>query len=319
MYKTLARGYSLRKILFSSGDAERLKSIAQPALVALEWSLAEMWRTNNVVPSVVLGHSLGEISAACVAGAMTIDTALELVVKRSKMMAELPANDGVMVAVHCSLEEAQSAMNICLETEERTKAGVGCVNGPNSIVLSGHRDVVEKVLQTLDRCGKFLEVSHAFHSPLICDIEESFQEFLNGLDIEKPLVIPLASTVTGEFIGAGEIISLDHWMGQLCSPVLFENAFSRVMATDSNNVGIIVEIGPKPVLSKMAKGWWQPKDGQVSPVWAASLDELDFVRVIDTIECQKKHCCSSSISGLDLDVVFPNRVRFPWMLFSLIV
>ena len=150
-------------------------SNAQPALVALEWSLTRMWQPNVVAPSIVLGHSVGEIAAACGAGAMTIETALELSFTRRRLVNQLPCHNGTMAAVRCSMEEANAAMSSCLSKGEHNLVGMGSVNGPDSIVVLGMIDVVEKVLLELGEKKVYLQVSHAFHSPLMRGMESKYR------------------------------------------------------------------------------------------------------------------------------------------------
>ena len=96
---------------------------------------------------------------------MTIETALELAVARARLVHEMPSNNGTMAAVRCRVAEAITAISSCLSEEERNLVGVASVNGPNSIVISGEREVVGKVLAALGKKGVYLQVSHAFHSP----------------------------------------------------------------------------------------------------------------------------------------------------------
>ncbi|KAL9188495.1 LOW QUALITY PROTEIN: hypothetical protein ACHAXT_006873 [Thalassiosira profunda] len=315
IYKSLSEGDSLLDMLFHSGNEELVTKNAMPALIALEWSLAQMWKSSGVLPSVVLGHSLGEIAAACVAGAMTIETALALAVARAKLVHKLANNNGTMAAVRCSMEEATAAMASGLSEDERGLVGVASVNGPKSIVLSGARDVVDKVLLAMDKRGMHLQVSHAFHSPLMKGMEAEFRRVVSALDIQQPLITPLASTVAGRILQAGEAIDAEHWVRQLCAPVLFQDAFQVAMSNDEGKPRIMVEIGPNPVLSKLARSWWKPDGSDEQPLWAASLDKtnpsmfeesLAAVGAVASVEPPKTPDAS------DLSSVFPNRTRLPW-------
>ena len=143
IYRRLNTGHDILELIFSVSKEELSKTNnAQPALVALEWCLAMRFQSDGICPTAVLGHSVGEITAACIAGAMSIETALELAIKRGEMMWALPQMDGVMVAVLCSLTEAVTAIAACLSDNEQEMVGVGSVNGPQSIVLSGTHNVV---------------------------------------------------------------------------------------------------------------------------------------------------------------------------------
>jgi len=281
IYKSLTKGDSLLGIIFKSGsDNNLVTSSAGPALIALEYSLNQMWIANDVIPDIVLGHSDGEIAAACTAGAMSIETAMKMVVLRARMMNDLPSSDATMIAIRCDRETAEEAMSSFLDEGEKSLVGVACVNGPNNIVLSGVRCVVEKLLAKMNKNGVYLEVSHSFHSPLMKSIEDDFRSELKTLDICNPLTIPLASTVTGLVVEVGEVIEIEHWVHQLASTVLFEDAFAAASLVDNKYVSgeghvdrIIIEVGPKPVLSRLARGWWRPRETDCRQLWVKSMDE----------------------------------------------
>ena len=169
------------------------------------------------------------------------------------------------------------------------------MNGPNSIVLSGMIHVVEKVLKKLGTEGIYLQVSHAFHSLLMNDMEEDFSCYASSFSIQQPLTIPLASTVSGKVLPNGETIYLDHWVKQLASPVLFEKVFVAAMDNGVGDVkvgpGVVVEVGPKPIISRMGKSWWNPEVGQEVPLWAVSLDignSLKIREATDTVTIRIK-------------------------------
>merc|ERR1719253_1852148 len=317
IYKSLTEGESLLDTIFNTEDEDPITTIAQPALVALEWSLVRMWQSNEVTPSILLGHSVGEIAAACVAGAMTIETALELAVVRARLVHQLPSNNGTMAAVRCSMTEAKTAMSSCLSEDEQNLVGVASANGPNSVVISGVRDVVEKVLDMLGKTGVHLQVSHAFHSPLMRGMEVEFSRVVESLDIQQPLTTPIASTVAGRIFQAGESIDVEHWVKQLTSPVLFEDAFKAVMTHDEENDrsrNIIVEVGPKSVLSKMARSWWKPTGRRQSDLlWAVSMEQGQPSTFNESLQAvcealESKTCVTST----GLGSMFPNRTRMPW-------
>ena len=145
----------------------------QPALFALEWSLAELWRSRGVVPAMVLGHSVGEIAAACVAGVMSMEAGLKLTAERGRLMQALPVNEGVMVAVRCG----EAAVSNAIQAQGLScKVAVAAVNGPSSVVVAGSEEAVEAVLGELGAVGHRLRVSHAFHSPLMEPMVEAYRE-----------------------------------------------------------------------------------------------------------------------------------------------
>lgn len=154
----------------------------QPALFALEWSLAEVWRSRGVVPALVLGHSVGEIAAACVAGVMPMEAGLKLAAERGRLMQALPSNEGVMVAVRCgevSVSAAIRALGL------GAKVSVAAVNGPSSVVIAGSEVQVSAVVGELGVAGHRLSVSHAFHSPLMLPMVEAYRGIMKAVELSS--------------------------------------------------------------------------------------------------------------------------------------
>ena len=181
----------------------------QTALISIKWSLAQMWLSKHVSPSIVLGHSVGEIAAACVAGAFSIETALEMVFQWTKLVHEIQRDNCTMTTVRCSLADAKVAISL-LQEHEQSLVGVESVNGPKSLVLSGSKEVVDKVLDKLGKRGHHISVSHAFHTPLMSDMNADLRRVVKSLDIQRPLAIPLSTTVTGGVFQVGDVIDAEH-------------------------------------------------------------------------------------------------------------
>lgn len=232
-------------------------------------------------PGIVIGHSIGEVAAACIAGGMSIETAMLIAVTRGRMMQALPAQDGVMVAVRTGAADVESALD-SLDVTDKSMVGIAAVNAPASCVISGKSGVVSKVLKRMDRDGIFVDVSHAFHSPLMQPMENHFRVFLSTLKFAQ-LRVPLASTVTGEIILPGEQINIEHWVTQLAGSVLFSDALAKGLrfvpgeSIDSEyvcKIAAIVELGPSPVLTRMSKPWVQTTIfKKESVVWACAIDK----------------------------------------------
>jgi len=217
----------------------------QPALFAVEYALARMWQSWGLRPAALLGHSVGEIAAACFAGVLGLDDAVALVAARAELMARLPAG-GVMAAVECDEETAAAAVAPYART-----VSVAAVNGPHSVVISGAAANVDAVLADLGEQGtaaRRLAVSHAFHSPLLLPMLSGFRAVCEKLTYGVPAV-PLISNVTGQPLGP-EDIGPDYWVRHAAGTVRFHDGLSRLHA---DGVRTFLEVGPAPVLLGMGR------------------------------------------------------------------
>ncbi|WP_232001200.1 type I polyketide synthase, partial [Mycobacterium sp. 1165178.9] len=229
----------LREVMWGS-DPELLQSteFAQPALFALEIALAALWQSFGVTPDVVIGHSVGEIAAACVAGVLSLSDAARLVAARGRLMAGLPAG-GVMVAVTVTEAEVAPLLNGAVS--------IAAVNGPRSLVLSGAQDAVAAVADRLAAGGARvhrLAVSHAFHSPLMEPMMEDFAAVAAGVAAGEPR-IALVSNVTGQLAGP-DYGTVGYWADHVRNPVRFVDG---VQLAESLGAGVFLEVGPGAALT----------------------------------------------------------------------
>ena len=151
-----------------------------------------------------------------------MEAGMRLAVERGSLMQALPAEEGVMAAMRCSQDEVEAAI-AALSSSNPTVAGrvaVATVNGPESVVVAGADAAVTLVTEKLGKKAHRLTVSHAFHSPLMLPMADTFRSVLQSMDM-SPCAIPLASTVTGTLIMPGESIGVEHWVRQVSEPVLF--------------------------------------------------------------------------------------------------
>ncbi len=240
---------SLLSVIFSEDENQKLiheTAYTQPALYALEIALANLLRDWGVQPNLVLGHSIGEFAAACFAGAFSLEDGFKLVLERGRLMQDLPRN-GSMAVVFTELEEVVEKIR-----DFSDKLSIATVNGPTNIVVSGSTHEVQRIVQEFENLGiesRSLEVSHAFHSPLMEPILDAFRDTAEKIQFQ-PLVYPLASNLTGQIIQKGEILSGDYWVQHIRKPVLFASGMD---ALAESGVEIFIEIGPSPVLLGMAK------------------------------------------------------------------
>jgi acyl transferase domain-containing protein/SAM-dependent methyltransferase len=228
----------------------------QPSIFALEIALVELWRSWGVTPALVMGHSLGEDVAACVAGVFSLEDALPLIAVRGKLMQALP-RDGEMAAVFAG--EAQVARVLDPYAD---RLAIAAVNGPDTVTISGDRGALRAVVEQLERDHvkvKPVIGSHAFHSPSIDPMLAPYEEAARKVAYRAPSV-PLVSTLSGLPAGA-EILDAEYWRRHVREPVRFGRAMESLWESGCRT---FVEIGPMPVLMGMGRravpdgGAWLP-------------------------------------------------------------
>lgn len=235
---------SLRAIVLGEGDFVHQTLYTQPALFAVEYAVARLWQSWGVQPQMVAGHSIGEYVAATIAGVMDLKSGLHLVAERARLMQQAPMG-GAMAAVFAS-EAAASKAIAGLEDS----VSIAAVNGPENTVISGESDAVQSVLQQLSEAGiehKMLEVSHAFHSPMMQEVLDDFEAFAATLEYRKP-EIALQSNLTGKVMkGAPDA---RYWREHLRGTVRFAD---NLAALDNAGATDFVEAGPGASLLGMAR------------------------------------------------------------------
>merc|ERR1711872_696010 len=195
---------------------------------------------------VVMGHSLGEYVAACIAGVFSLEDGLKLIAMRGKLMQKLPSG-GEMVSVMASESQVAEAIK-----EYTSQVTIAAVNGPESIVISGESGAIATICDILKSMGiktKKLQVSHAFHSPLMEPMLTEFEAVAKQVTYNEPK-IPLISNVTGTEVGA-EITMAEYWVGHVRQPVRFATSMKTL---EEQGYETFLEIGAKPILLGMV---WQ--------------------------------------------------------------
>ncbi len=243
----LLNGPSVLDVLFPvERDAHLIHETryAQPCLFALEYSLAEMWRSRGVVPDVVLGHSVGEYVAACFAGVMSLEDGLELIVSRAILTFNCDPQHGVMVAVRTSEQEARKAMAVVQAGSVPAVSGrlhdlmsIAAINGPKSVMLSGREDAVLAVIAALPGSPgtKHATVSHAFHSPLLASMLPEFDSVLCKIEARGGLhapSIPIVSNLQGRLCTDGSVATAAHWLAHVLGCVRRGHGVSRESRCD---------------------------------------------------------------------------------------
>ncbi len=214
--------------------------VVQPALFAVMVSLAEVWRANGVEPAAVAGHSQGEIAAACVAGALTLDDAAKVVALRARALRAL-AGRGGMASVALPADRVRERV-----APWGGRIALAAVNGPESSVVSGDPEALAGLLAALDADGvraRAVPVDYASHGPHVEEIRTELSEALAGI-APRPAVVPFYSTVTGALLDT-ERLDAAYWYENLRHTVRFEQA-TRALLTDGHRV--LLEVSPHPVL-----------------------------------------------------------------------
>ena len=208
---------------------------AQPALFAVEVALFAVLRSWGVAPDFVMGHSVGEFSAAYVAGVLTLADAALLVAARGRLMQALPAG-GAMTAVSAAEHEVAPLLG--------EEAAIAAINAPESVVLSGAQSAVDAIAQQLAAQGRRvhpLAVSHAFHSPLMEPMLEEFARIAARVEAREPQ-IALVSNVTAEPAGAdGDFGSAQYWVKHIRQPVRFADSVRNLQTRGTTH---FIEVGP---------------------------------------------------------------------------
>ncbi|WMP19414.1 SDR family NAD(P)-dependent oxidoreductase [Thiothrix lacustris] len=217
----------------------------QPALFALEYALARLWQSWDIQPNWVMGHSVGEYCAACIAGVFSLEEGLRLIAARARLMQALPRN-GAMVAVMADETQVQRAV-----APYAQHVSMAANNGPRNVVISGETHAVQAIVETLQAAGietRALSVSHAFHSPLMEPMLAEFAQVAQSIQYSLPC-LPLISNVTGQLI-QHEATDPSYWVRHVREAVRFADSMATLQALGCQ---VWLEIGPKPTLIGMGQ------------------------------------------------------------------
>ena len=279
-------GRDLRDVLYptSGSDEEAAKILretqfTQPAIFCVGYSLAKLWQSWGVEPKVLLGHSIGEFVAACLANVFSLEDGLKLIAERGRLMQELPG--GSMLSVRAPAE------NVLPELEKMNcdQLAIASYNGPKLCVVAGPDDVVEQLRQRLDSQDivcKELHTSHAFHSPMMDDIVEPFREFVSQIELRAPTK-PIMSTVSADWMTDEQATDPAYWARHMRAPVAFSQAVEQVWKDEPTRV--LVELGPRRTLATLAKQHATDKQTQrsIASLTDNAEDNAEWVAILGAV------------------------------------
>ncbi|MEV5609128.1 beta-ketoacyl synthase N-terminal-like domain-containing protein [Streptomyces sp. NPDC052225] len=292
---------SVRDLLLSGDEAVHRTRWAQPALFAVGYALGRTLQELGVQPFALLGHSVGEYAAACLAGVFPLDAAARLITARGALMQQLPDGGG-MLAVLAGRDDLAERL------ADEPQVCVAVVNGPRATVLSGDAAALHRLNERLGQDGigtRMLHVSHAFHSPLMDPMLDAFAEVAQEVGGGVPQ-LPLYSTLHGRLLD-GEAMGPDYWVAHIRRPVLFADAFTALAQAGPSHT---VEAGPSPVLSSLTRALAPsasgPRPVATAPVRAAHSGGQDLAGTVAELYR----------AGLDprWDVLYPVRDQVPYRL-----
>lgn len=242
-------GLDLRTILYPSEEqtqqaAQELTQtdITQPALFVIEYALAKLWMIWGVHPCAMIGHSIGEYVAACLAGVFSLEDALVLVSARGQLMQQMPAGD--MLAVPLLEKKVQSMLG--------EELALAAINAPSLCVVSGLKSAIDELHNKLTEEGvdsRRLHTSHAFHSQMMEPIIEPFMAQVKKINLKAPQ-IPFVSNVTGTWITVAEATDSSYWAKHLRETVRFAEGIAEFVQQPRR---ILLEVGPGRTLSTLAR------------------------------------------------------------------
>jgi amino acid adenylation domain-containing protein len=293
--------FDLRERMFTADDTALLPtSVTQPATFCLEYALAALWKSRGVVPSIMIGHSIGEFVAGVLGGVMTLPDAARLIVRRGALMNSLPS--GSMLSVRLSatklLERMPSGLSLAAE------------NSPTASVVSGPTEEIRAFASQLDESGivtRELRTSHAFHSSMMDPILSEFERAVAQVTLHAPKT-PIISTLTGALLTDAEATSAEYWARQLSQTVRFATAVETALQRPAP---LFLEVGPRHTLSTLVRQ-------QIAARGTSAADAAVIASLTDgpfgEVEAFALAVGQFWLSGADADVPVSSqhrRVRLP--------
>lgn len=296
----------LQALLFSPessshGNTLDDTAITQPALFAVEYALYALWLSWGIKPGAVMGHSVGEYVAACVAGAFTLEEGLALIAKRGSLMGSLPEG-GEMLAVVASAKQVASIIGAT-----DNEISIAAINGPKSVVVSGPAASIAGFRHKLTEQGirsRALAVSHAFHSSLMEPILAPLAQAADQI-AHRPLELPMVSNLTGDLLPVGTVLDGAYWRDHARGTVEFAKGVETLADA---GYSLFLEAGPDPTLARLG----QACRPDLTALWLASLikGEDDWQMMLTSLGLLYEHGVDVDWEGFDRDYS-RRRVTLP--------
>ncbi|MCV9389356.1 type I polyketide synthase [Reichenbachiella ulvae] len=267
--------------------------IAQPAIMAIQIALVELWKKHGVTPEGVVGHSIGEVAAAYTSGALTLEQAVSVIFHRSRGQ-HAATGKGKMLAVGLKLAEAEKLIE-----KVNNVVSIGAVNGPEMCVLSGDEAPLVNISEQLtekDIFNKFLRVTVPFHSHHMEPLKDELIDSLKSL-VPSKAKIDLYSTVTGKQEDGSHLVS-EYWYDNVREPVYFASALEQMV---EDGYDFFIEIGPHPALSSGAEQVFEMKNSSAVIFPSIKRKENEKLRFLQTLGSLYTHGIE-----LDWDAIYPT-------------
>lgn len=238
-------GLDLSAVIAAADDRLHDTRFTQPALVAFEIALARLWESWGIVPTMLIGHSIGEYAAAHLAGVLSLDDTMRLVEARGRLMSKLSVG-GSMMAVAASADAVATML-----TDHGVTASIASINGPTNVVVSGAASELDRLQQALTDGPRVtrLAVSHAFHSPLMNPMLDAFAEVVNDVTFAPPTLDVIVNR-TGTVATAATLADASYWLGHVIDPVQFADSIATAVGQGAD---LFLEVGPASTLTAMGR------------------------------------------------------------------
>ncbi len=247
-------------------------AVTQPAIFVIEYALAKLWMQWGIHPDAMIGHSIGEYTAACLAGVLSLEDAFALVAARGRLMQSMPK--GSMLAVRLDVDSIRKLLG--------SELSLAAINGPEACVVTGSCEEIERLRQLLERKGvdsRLLSTSHAFHSHMMDPILMPFQAEFAKIKLAPPQ-IPFISNLTGKWITNKQATDADYWSNHLRQTVLFADGLAELLKVPDR---ILLEVGPGHTLAALAEQQSWQSDLQIVATFGQGKDASALGDMLTTL------------------------------------